>query len=171
MKDSSYKIRLGTKITDGEAQPCISTFMVRQLQPYAAFPPAVGAVLVAVLLFFAGLGMDWMFHGHLPNMPLPPLWMLCIPIALWSLIASVLVYVLLQRIQAEHEAAIRLNHDLRNAMQVLIYIMPRCDAESGKMVADAVARMTATLGDVSETFSLDPSISRRPEQRDPKVAS
>jgi len=156
---------------DEEARACISTFMVRQLQPYAAFPPVVGAVLVAVLLFFAGLGMDWLFHGHLPDKPLPPMWMLFIPIALWSLIASVLVYVLLQRIQAEHEAAVRLNHDLRNAMQVLIYVMPRCDAASGKMVADAVARMTATLGDVSETFSLDPSTSRRPEHGDPKVVS
>lgn len=128
-------------------------------------------MLVAVLLFFAGLGMDWLFHGHLSGQPLPPMWMLFIPIALWSLIASVLVYVLLQRLQTEHEAAIRLNHDLRNAMQVLIYVMPRCDSASGKMVADAVARMTATLGDVSETFSLDRSQSRRPEQRDPKTAS
>lgn len=124
--------------------------MTPKIHRFASFPPFMGTAIFAVMFFFALLGLDWIFHSYLPEMPAPPFWAICIPIGIATVVASGLVYILLERLQAEHHAVETLNHELRNALQIMIYVLPSCDARSNDMVATALRRMSTTLSGVSE---------------------
>ena len=119
--------------------------------------PVRGTILFA--LFFAGLKFlaDWTFRWTIPDRPQPPMWAILLTIAIGTAIASMAVFLLLTLMERQKRALEELNHELRNALQILSYSVNQCDDETRPkaqeaigMLSDAVRRISQRLGMVSE---------------------
>src|SRR5919204_3820200 len=95
--------------------------MVRRIPAWA------GAVVFAVLFFFARLGVDWIFRWVVAGAAMPPIWSVLVTIGFGTAVSTVIVYYLLRALHAQDRALDELNHELRNSLQVLAYIIPSCD--------------------------------------------
>jgi hypothetical protein len=112
-------------------------------------PTWVGTLLFAVLFFFARLGADWLFRSVIPDHPMPPMWSVLLTIGLGTTIATVVVFYLLRALRRQEHALDELNHELRNALQVLAYVIPSCDAKFAAQAEGAISRMKETVTRVS----------------------
>lgn len=117
-----------------------------------------GTILFAILFFFARLGMDWLFRWWVPDISVPPLWSVVLTLGAGTLIASTAVFLLLQSIRREFVLMRELNHELRNALQVMSYALPHCDSESREHVGVAIDRVTSTLTAMSEELGIQNSV-------------
>jgi two-component sensor histidine kinase len=123
--------------------------------------PLVGALLFGALHFVVRLGTDWIFRSEIPDYPMPPLWSMLLTQLFGTLITAVVVYYLLATLRAQMFAVRELNHELRNALQVISYIVPQCapaDAEKGRA---AVQRLTQALARVSKELGFERNDLRR----------
>jgi hypothetical protein len=119
-----------------------------------AVRPTVGTGVFAGMYFFARLGLDWLFRSLIPGIPMPPLWSVLLTQTVGTGIVSGLVFVLLVNLQNQREAMRDLNHGLRNALQVIAYVVPSCTVDNRARAEDAVDKMTTVLEDVSERLGM-----------------
>lgn len=130
--------------------------------------PLRGTIIFAVLFFFARLGMDWLFRWWVPDVPVPPLWTVLLTLGIGTAIASTAVFLLLTSLRREFTMMAELNHELRNALQVMSYALPHCDAESQRHVGAAIDKVTTTLSSISQELGMHRSqiyIQRHNERR------
>src|SRR4051812_14321814 len=119
--------------------------------------PVRGTLLFAIVYSVIKFAADWMFRWRIPGSPQPPLWSVVVTIAIGSFISSLVVFLLLTFMHRQQRALEELNHELRNALQVLAYSVDQCDAETRPKaqeaigtLSDAVRRISQKLGMVSE---------------------
>lgn len=124
---------------------------IRQLGPIR------GTIIFAVLFFFARLGMDWLFRWWIPDISVPPLWTVFLTLGVGTAIASFAVFLLLTSLRREFVLMRELNHELRNALQVMTYALPHCDQESRTQVDAAINRVTSTLTTLSHEIGMEHS--------------
>jgi hypothetical protein len=67
-----------------------------------------------------------------------------------SVVATWLAWLLMSRIRQEHAAIQKLNHELRNALQIVQCVYSSCAPEAAVQARVAVARITSSLATVSE---------------------
>ena len=133
-------------------------------------PPWVGAMLFAALFFFARLGADWLFRWAIAGAPMPPFWSVLLTIGFGTAISTTVVYFLLRALHAQDRALDELNHELRNSLQVLAYIIPSCDPAMADQARSALERMTRTVSRVSEQLGYEP-LPDHPRRKGPQVGS
>jgi signal transduction histidine kinase len=119
--------------------------------------PVRGTVLFALVYLALKFLADWTFRWTIPDRPQPPLWSVILTIAIGSAIASMLVFLLLTFMHRQQQALEELNHELRNALQILSYSVNQCDNDTRLKaqqaigsLSDAVRRISQKLGMVSE---------------------
>src|SRR3954463_10419741 len=119
--------------------------------------PVRGTVLFAVVYAAIKFAADWVFRWSIPDKPRPPMWSIIVTIAIGTAIASAVVFLLLTLMQRQRRAMEELNHELRNALQVLSYAVDQCDTDTRPKaqqaigtLSDAVRRVSQRLGMVSE---------------------
>ena len=119
--------------------------------------PVRGTVLFALGYSAIKFLADWVFRWTIPDRPQPPLWSVLLTIAIGSAIASAVVFLLLTLMQRQQRALEELNHELRNALQILSYSVNQCDEDTRpkaqraiETLSDAVRRISQKLGMVSE---------------------
>jgi hypothetical protein len=66
-----------------------------------------------------------------------------------SVVATLLAWLHMARIRREHAAIQKLNHELRNALQILQYVYSSCAPEGAEQARVAVARITSAVATVS----------------------
>ncbi len=111
------------------------------------------AIAYSILKFLA----DWLIHWVIPARPIPPVWSMVITIGIGTVIASILVFLLFSLMNRQQRALEQLNHELRNALQVLSYITHDSDPETRvkahaaiRTISESVRRISRDLGMASE---------------------
>jgi hypothetical protein len=127
--------------------------------------PLRGTVSFAVLYFALSFGLDWAFRWTIADNPIPPLWTILVSLGITTAISSVVVYLLLTLLQQQQCALEELNHEMRNAMQVLSYAVQQCDSETAPQAEVAIRRMSDTLRKVSQELGSVSERRLRPERR------
>lgn len=119
--------------------------------------PVRGTVLFAVVFAAIKLVADWIFRWTIPEKNAPPAWAIVLTIGIATAIASTAVFLLLTVLRRQEQALQELNHELRNALQILSYSVDQCDGETRPQaqaaistLSDAVRRISQRLGMVSE---------------------
>ena len=119
--------------------------------------PVRGTILFAIVYSVIKFLADWAFRWQIPDRPQPPLWSVFLTIAIGTFISSVVVFLLLTFMHRQQRALEELNHELRNALQILSYSVDQCDADTRPKaqeaigsLSNAVRRISQKLGMVSE---------------------
>ena len=119
--------------------------------------PVRGTLYFAIAYSLVKFIADWIFRWSIPDKPCPPVWSIFVTIGMGTLISSAVVFILLTFMHRQQVALEELNHELRNALQVLTYCVQQCDDEIRPKaqqaiggLSDAVRRISQKLGMVSE---------------------
>lgn len=119
--------------------------------------PVRGTIVFAIIYAALKFAADWAFRWSIPDKSPPPVWAIVLTIGIGTAIASMAVFLLLTLTQRQKHALEELNHELRNALQVLSYAVDQCDGETRPKaqqaigtLSDAVRKISQKLGMVSE---------------------
>jgi two-component sensor histidine kinase len=112
--------------------------------------PVQGTVLFALVYFSISYVLDWLFRWAIAQNPMPPLWAILLSIGGATAISSIAVYLLLVFTQRQQQALEELNHEIRNALQILAYAARQCDAETAPKAQEAIASMSSTLRRITQ---------------------
>ena len=119
--------------------------------------PVRGTIVFAIIFSAIKFAADWVFRWTIPEKAPPPVWSIVVTIGIGTAIASLAVFLLLTLTQRQKVALEELNHELRNALQVLSYAVNQCDRETRPRaqeaigtLSDAVRKISQKLGMVSE---------------------
>lgn len=126
--------------------------------------PARGTAIFACLYAALTVALDWLFRWELGDHTMPPLWTVLVTIGIETAIFSLVVYLLLVSVRRQHQAVEELNHEMRNAMQVLSYAVRQCDADTAPKAEAAIQSMSGTLRRVSQRLGLVSERKWRPEK-------
>jgi hypothetical protein len=126
--------------------------------------PVRGTVIFACIYFAANFASDWLFRWSMGNSPMPPLWAIFTSTGVVTAISSLVVYLLLSFTNRQQEALEELNHELRNALQILSYAVPQCDGETRPKAEEAIESMSSTLRRISQRLGLFSAKELRPRR-------
>jgi two-component sensor histidine kinase len=112
-------------------------------------------VAFAVVFFGLKLAADWLFRWTIPEKSPPPGWAIVLTIGLGTLISSAVVYLLLRLLKRQREAVEELNHEVRNSLQVLSYVVPQCDETTRQEAQAAISAMSETVKRVSHKLGME----------------
>ncbi len=110
--------------------------------------PWQGALAFAALFLALRLGFDYWVRNLVAGQPADPWWAVLSSMGLGTMIASWIVYRLLRAQQRQRMAIERLNHEIRNGLQVLTYLAA-AKGRPSEQARDAFARIEKTLREVS----------------------
>ena len=134
---ASRNPRIGT-----ESEPM--SFEVSRLSP------RLGTVIFALAFFAIRIGSDWLFRWFIADAPVPPLWTVFITTGIGTAISSVLVYLLLVSVQRQFRAVRLLNHELRNSLQVLTYMVSNLEPRMAVAAKGSIERLLQALREASK---------------------
>jgi hypothetical protein len=126
--------------------------------------PVRGSVIFACIYFAANFAADWVFRWSLADNPMPPWWAIFTSIGIVTAISSLVVYLLLSFTKRQHEALQELNHELRNALQILSYAVPQCDGETRPKAEAAIESMSSTVRRISRRLGVVSEKELRPRR-------
>ena len=92
---------------------------------------------------------EWLFRSVVAEEKTPLLWSLALTQAMGCLVAAFLLYLLLDALRRHRAASEQLNHELRNALQIMAYILPTCGEVQAEQARLAIARMSAVVREIS----------------------
>jgi two-component sensor histidine kinase len=110
--------------------------------------PWLGALAFAALFLALRVGFDYWVRNLVAGQPADPWWTVLSSMGLGTLIASWIVYRLLRTQQRQRMAIERLNHEIRNGLQVLSYLAA-LQGRPAEQAREAFARIEKTLREVS----------------------
>lgn len=111
--------------------------------------PVRGTVVFASGFFVLRVIVDYLLHSVAPDRPREPWWSSASSVAVGTAIAAWFVYRLLNTLQVQRRLMETLNHEVRNALQVLAYL-GGADRKNAHLAREAVARIEKTVREVSE---------------------
>jgi hypothetical protein len=126
--------------------------------------PVQGTAIFAVLYFGVSFVLDWIFRWSIGENPMPPLWTVLASITGATAISSIAVYLLLAFTRRQQRALEELNHELRNAMQILVYASQQCDADTQPKAQAAIDNMSDTLRRITQRLGATSEHQMRPPQ-------
>jgi hypothetical protein len=112
--------------------------------------PRLGTIIFALAFFAIRIGSDWLFRWFIADAPVPPLWTVLITTGIGTAISSVLVYLLLVAVQRQVCAVRLLNHELRNSLQVLTYMVSNLEPRMAVAAKSSIDRLLQALRDASK---------------------
>ncbi len=112
--------------------------------------PRLGTVIFALAFFAIRIGSDWLFRWFIAEAPVPPLWTVLITTGIGTAISSVLVYLLLVAVQRQFRGVRLLNHELRNSMQVLTYVVSNLEPRMAAAASSSIDRLMQALREASK---------------------
>jgi signal transduction histidine kinase len=128
--------------------------------------PAQGTALFAIAYFTISYVLDWLFRWTIGENPMPPLWTILLSIGGATSISSIAVYLLLTFTKRQQQALEELNHELRNALQILSYAAQQCDADTAPKAQEAIHSMSSSLRRVTQELGV---MSKREFRPTPKA--
>ncbi len=126
--------------------------------------PVRGTVIFACIYFAASFAADGVFRWVIADYPMPPLWAVCTSIGLLTAISTFVVYLLLSFTKRQQEALEELNHELRNALQILSYAIPQCDGDTRPKAEAAIEGMSSTVRRISQRLGMVSEKELRPRR-------
>lgn len=112
--------------------------------------PRLGTAIFALSFFAIRIGSDWLFRWFIADAPVPPLWTVLITTGIGTAISSVFVYLLLVSVQKQVHAVRLLNHELRNSLQVLTYMVSNLEPRMAVAAKSSIDRLLHALRAASE---------------------
>ena len=112
--------------------------------------PRLGTAIFAVSFFVIRIGSDWLFRWFIADAPVPPFWTVFITTGIGTAISSVLVYLLLVSVQRQFLAVRLLNHELRNSLQVLTYMVSNLEPRMAVAAKGSIERLLQALREASK---------------------
>lgn len=112
--------------------------------------PRLGTIIFALAFFAIRIGSDWLFRWFIADAPVPPLWTVLITTGIGTAISSVLVYLLLVAVQRQFRAVRLLNHELRNSLQVLTYVVSDLEPRMAVAAKTSMDRLLQALREASK---------------------
>lgn len=115
-----------------------------------AMHPVIGTLAFAAVMLGSLLALNWavyVLRPHLHFWSLPSQFMgpvLC------TFIASLVVYFLLSVLRKQRALLGMLNHEMRNALQILAYVIPASENRYQKAARDALDRMKRVVWEISD---------------------
>ena len=79
-------------------------------------------------------------------------------------ISTFVVYLLLSFTKRQQEALEELNHELRNALQILSYAIPQCDGDTRPKAEAAIESMSSTVRRISQRLGMVSEKELRPRR-------
>ncbi len=100
------------------------------------------------------LAADWTFRWSIPDKAPPPVWSIVVTIGIGTAIASMAVFLLLTLTQRQKHALEELNHELRNALQVLSYAVNQCDGDTRPKAQEAIGTLSESVRKISQKLGM-----------------
>lgn len=110
--------------------------------------PVRGTLVFASGFFVIRVVVDYLLHTVAPDRPAEPWWSSVSSVGFGTAIAAWFVYRLLKTLQIQRRLMESLNHEVRNALQVLAYL-GSADKPNANLAREAVARIERTVREVS----------------------
>jgi hypothetical protein len=82
------------------------------------------------------------------------MWSLLLPQLFGASVVTALLFLLLGVIQQQHKSMQELNHGLRNALEIICYLLPQLPPEARTQGNEAVARIVTTVRVVSKRLGV-----------------
>ena len=108
-----------------------------------------GALAFAASLLGLRLLINWTVSRLSPNLHFWSAWSQVLGPVIGTAVASIVVYVLLRNQHKQRELLGTLNHELRNALQVIAYLIPHSEAAYQEAARGAVERMRKIVKEIS----------------------
>jgi hypothetical protein len=139
----SVRIPRITDVTVSTMKPTISSKLVQT--EISRLPPGLATGLFAFAFFAIRIGTDWLFRSYIPGRPMAPVWSILLTTAIEAGVSSGLVYLLLASVQTQLRAVRLLNHELRNALQVLTFTMENLEPGIAEEARGSINRALQAL--------------------------
>jgi hypothetical protein len=127
--------------------------------------PVQGTILFALVYFALSYVLDWVFRWSIAENPMPPLWTVLLSIGGATAISSIAVYLLLSFTRRQQEALEELNHEVRNALQILAYAARQCDSDTAPKAQAAIDSMSSTLRRITQRLGVPSEREFRPPNK------
>jgi two-component sensor histidine kinase len=127
--------------------------------------PVQGTILFALVYFAVSYVLDWTFRWAIAENPMPPLWTILVSIGGATAISSLAVYLLLSFTRRQQQALEELNHEIRNALQILAYAAQQCDSDTAPKAQEAVENLSTTLRRITQRLGATSERKFRPKNR------
>ena len=118
-------------------------------QRLLSIPAWLGALAFAVLLLAGRLALNWAVSRLNPNLHFWSAASQLLGTGLGTLVASLAVYLLLRSRRKQRELLGTLNHELRNALQVIAYLIPHSEPAYREAARGAIERMKKVVREIS----------------------
>jgi hypothetical protein len=118
--------------------------------PFCRYSPVVACVSCALLCMLTSLGGEWIVQHSRVSLNISWVWRGIAAGMGASVIATCLAWLFTNRIRRKHAALQKLNHELRNGLQILSYVCSQCEPEVAEQARAAVTRITSAIAKVSE---------------------
>lgn len=112
--------------------------------------PLAGSLVFAGALLIGRLLLNWVVSKNQPNLHFWSTVSMLLGPVLGTAIAGGVVYLLLAKLRREHQLMEMLNHELRNALQILAYLVPASHAQQREAARDALERITKVMRKISK---------------------
>lgn len=122
---------------------------MRLRQRLLSLPPSVGALVFLAVLLGGRLILNWAIHRMHPNLHFWSVISQLLGAVLGSVVASLVVYLLLRSRRRQRELLGMLNHELRNALQVIAYMIPHTEPAYREAARGAIDRMKKVVREIS----------------------
>ena len=123
---------------------------MRLRQRLLLLPPSLGALVFLAVLLAGRLILNWAIHRIHPNLHFWSVISQLLGAVLGSIVASIVVYFLLRSRRRQRELLGVLNHELRNALQVIAYMVPHTEPAYRDAARGAIDRMKKVVREISQ---------------------
>ena len=122
---------------------------MRLRQRLLSMSPSVGALVFLAVLLGGRLILNWTIHRIHPNLHFWSVISQLLGAVLGSIVASAVVFLLLRNQRKQRELLGMLNHELRNALQVIAYMIPNSQPAYREAARGAIDRMKKVVREIS----------------------
>ena len=112
-------------------------------------PPSIAALIFLLVLLGCRLVLNWVIHRIHPNLHFWSVISQLLGAVLGSVVASIVVYLLLRSRRRQRELLGMLNHELRNPLQVIAYMIPHTEPTYREAARGAIDRMKKVVREIS----------------------
>jgi len=122
---------------------------MRLRQRLLSLPPSAGTLIFLVALLGGRLLLNWVVSRVHPHLHFWSVASQLLGTVLGSAVARAAVYLLLRSRKKQRELLGMLNHELRNALQVIAYLIPHSEPAYREAARGAIDRMKKVVREIS----------------------
>jgi len=118
-------------------------------KPLLSRRPLAGTLVFAASLLGLRLLINWIVSKLNPNLHFWSAWSQVLGPVVGTAVASIVVFLLLRNQRKQRELLGTLNHELRNALQIIAYLIPHSEAAYREAAQGAIERMKKIVKQIS----------------------